>query len=57
MLPAYAETYEEFQHSAAFVFDLIAKGELKLALYKEDGYPFTREGLIQAYEDMCTLIL
>lgn len=38
------------------LFELYANGAFKIQIWK-DGYPFTAEGLRQAHEDLCKLLL
>jgi len=48
----YCHTREEFQPYAKELFDLIISKKLRLKLHKEEGYPFTTEGVRQAHRDI-----
>ncbi|KAI5481087.1 NADPH2:quinone reductase [Pseudohyphozyma bogoriensis] len=49
---AYLATLPEFLDYANKLFDVVSSGALKIALWKEDGYPFTTEGVQQAHRDL-----
>ena len=46
----YLVTADEVEHYVTEVYDLIAKGVIKINIYKE--YPFTAEGVQQAQKDL-----
>ncbi|KAJ7024414.1 hypothetical protein C8F04DRAFT_1131863 [Mycena alexandri] len=46
----YAVTPEEIHHYSSELYRLVADGSLKIKVHKE--YPFTREGAIQAQQDL-----
>lgn len=49
-------TPEEFKHYTEELFRLVAAGELKLARWNEEGYPFTTEGIRQTQTDISTFL-
>jgi NADPH2:quinone reductase len=52
ILNNYVYTREEFQSYSKELFDMLQAGKLDIALAKQDGYPFTTEGVRQAHTDI-----
>lgn len=54
VLNQYIHTPSEFTQYSTELFGLIARGELKLSRWKEEGYEFSAQGIKSAQEDIST---
>ncbi|KAM0748502.1 GroES-like protein [Meredithblackwellia eburnea MCA 4105] len=50
--PAYIATLPEYLYYTNKLFEFVLAGGLKIARWKEEGYPFTNEGVQQAHLDL-----